>query len=50
MDTSLIPAVLASYGVVARVGTSFGVAEVPPGLRVVTGTKPAQGYEVTWAW
>ena len=39
VDTSLIPALLASHGVEATVGTSFGVAEVPPGLRVVTGVK-----------
>src|SRR5580658_625725 len=40
VDTSLIPALLASHGVEAAVGTSFGAADVPPGLRVVTGTKP----------
>jgi SAM-dependent methyltransferase len=39
VDTSLIPALLASHGVQAAVGTSFGAAEVPPGLRAVTGTK-----------
>ncbi|HEY6295296.1 MAG TPA: class I SAM-dependent methyltransferase [Streptosporangiaceae bacterium] len=39
VDTALIPALLASHGVEAAVGTSFGAAEVPPGLRVVTGTK-----------
>jgi len=39
VDTSLIPARLASCGVVATVETSSGAAEVPPGLRVVTGAK-----------
>jgi SAM-dependent methyltransferase len=39
VDTALIPTLLASHGVEAAVGTSFGAAEVPPGLRVVTGTK-----------
>jgi SAM-dependent methyltransferase len=39
VDTSLIPARLAGAGVRARVGTSFGAAELPPGLRAVTGQK-----------
>jgi SAM-dependent methyltransferase len=39
VDTSLIPALLAGSGVRAAVGTSFGTAELPPGLRAVTGRK-----------
>jgi SAM-dependent methyltransferase len=39
IDTSLIPARLARSGVRATVGTSFGAAELPPGLRAVTGRK-----------
>jgi hypothetical protein len=38
VDTSAIPALLAAHGVTASVGTSFGAAELPPGLRAVTGT------------
>jgi SAM-dependent methyltransferase len=41
VDTSLIPALLAAHGVEAAVGTSFGGADLPPGLRAVTGTKHA---------
>ncbi len=41
VDTSLIPALLREHGVAAAVGSSFGAAELPPGLRAVTGTKPA---------
>jgi hypothetical protein len=41
VDTSLIPALLASHGVTARVRTSFGVAELPPGMRAVTGVRTA---------
>jgi SAM-dependent methyltransferase len=37
VDTSAIPALLASRGVTATVGSSFGAAELPPGLRAVTG-------------
>jgi SAM-dependent methyltransferase len=40
VDTSAIPALLGEHGVTAAVGTSFGAAELPPGLRAVTGTKP----------
>jgi SAM-dependent methyltransferase len=40
VDTSRIPALLAEHGVTAAVGRSFGDAEVAPGLRTVTGTKP----------
>jgi SAM-dependent methyltransferase len=39
VDTSLIPALLESHGVAARVGTSFGAEELPPGLRTVTGVR-----------
>ena len=39
VDTSLIPALLASYGVTATVRTSFGAAELPPGMRAVTGVR-----------
>ena len=39
VDTSLIPARLASRGVRATVGTRFGAAELPPGLRAVTGVR-----------
>jgi SAM-dependent methyltransferase len=37
VDTSLIPALLGRQGVVARVGSSFGAEQLPPGLRTVTG-------------
>src|SRR6202042_3914665 len=39
VDTSLIPALLAGQGVRAAVGTSFGAAELPPGMRAVTGVR-----------
>ena len=39
VDTSLIPALLRSHGVDATVGTAFGAAELPPGLRAVTGVR-----------
>jgi SAM-dependent methyltransferase len=39
VDTSLIPALLASHGVTATVGPSFGAAELPPGMRAVTGVR-----------
>jgi SAM-dependent methyltransferase len=39
VDTALIPARLAEVGVRATVGTCFGVAELPPGLRAVTGLR-----------
>jgi SAM-dependent methyltransferase len=39
VDTSRIPALLGEHGVTATVGPSFGGAEVPPGLRAVTGRK-----------
>lgn len=39
VDTSQIPALLAGHGVRAAVGTSFGDAELPAGLRSVTGRK-----------
>jgi hypothetical protein len=34
-----LPDLLAAHGVRASVGTSFGDAELPPGLRSVTGRK-----------
>ena len=37
VDTAAIPALLAAHGVAAAVGSSFGAAELPPGLRAVTG-------------
>jgi SAM-dependent methyltransferase len=39
IDTSALPALLAAHGVRAAVGTAFGDAELPPGLRSVTGRK-----------
>jgi len=39
VDTSRIPALLAGHGVQATVGTAFGEAELPVGLRSVTGRK-----------
>ncbi len=39
VDTSLLPALLAAHGVRAEVGTAFGAADLPPGLRSVTGRK-----------
>ena len=39
VDTSLIPDLLAAHGVTATVGTSFGAAELPPGLHAVTGVR-----------
>jgi SAM-dependent methyltransferase len=39
VDTSLIPALLGSHGMAATVGSSFGAAELPPGMRAVTGVR-----------
>jgi SAM-dependent methyltransferase len=39
VDTSGIPALLAGHGVTATLGTSFGAAELPPGLIAVTGRR-----------
>lgn len=39
VDTSRIPTLLARHGVRASVGTSFGDAELPAGLRSVIGRK-----------
>ena len=39
VDTSLIPVLLASCGVTATVASAFGTAELPPGLRAVTGVR-----------
>jgi hypothetical protein len=49
-DTARIPALLRGHGVLARVGRSFGAETLPPGLRVITGHKPAgqPGAQATW--
>jgi SAM-dependent methyltransferase len=39
VDTSRLPGLLAAHGVRAEVGTAFGAADLPPGLRSVTGRK-----------
>jgi SAM-dependent methyltransferase len=39
VDTSRIPARLREHGVAATVGRAFGAAELPPGLRAVTGVR-----------
>jgi SAM-dependent methyltransferase len=39
VDTSRLPALLAGHGVRASVGTAFGDAELPAGLRTVSGRK-----------
>ena len=39
VDTALIPPLLASHGVTATLRTSFGAAELPPGMRAVTGVR-----------
>ncbi len=39
VDTSRLPPLLAGHGVRASVGTAFGDAELPVGLRTVTGRK-----------
>jgi SAM-dependent methyltransferase len=39
VDTASIPARLASCGVTATVASAFGTAELPPGLRAVTGVR-----------
>ena len=39
VDTSLIPALLGAHGVAARVGSAFGTAKLPPGMRAVTGIR-----------
>jgi SAM-dependent methyltransferase len=39
VDTSALPSLLAVHGVRAEVGTAFGTADLPPGLRSVTGRK-----------
>ena len=43
VDTTLIPALLGRHGVVARVGSSFGAEELPPGLRTVIGIRSGAG-------
>ena len=39
VDTSALPTLLAAHGVRAEVGTAFGAADLPPGLRSITGRK-----------
>jgi hypothetical protein len=39
VDTSQIPGLLARHGVEAAVGTRFGDAELPPGMRAMTGIR-----------
>jgi SAM-dependent methyltransferase len=39
VDTSQIPVLLAGHGVAATVGSAFGDAELPPGMRAVTGVR-----------
>ncbi len=39
VDTARIPALLADHGVQATVGSGFGDAELPPGMRAVTGLR-----------
>jgi SAM-dependent methyltransferase len=41
VDTSLVPKLLATHGVEARVADSFGSEELPTGLRAVIGARPA---------
>jgi SAM-dependent methyltransferase len=41
LDTAQIPALLNEHGIEARVGSAFGSETLPPGLRVITGHKPA---------
>jgi len=43
VDTSRLPALLAEHGVTAAVGSSFGPAELPPGMRAVIGRKNGTG-------
>ena len=42
VDTGLVPALLATHGVEARVARSFGSEELPTGLRAVIGQRPAR--------
>ncbi len=39
VDTAAVPAFLKEYGIDATVGSSFGMEELPVGLRVVTGRR-----------
>ena len=41
-DTALVPELLRGHGVHAEVRSSFGSETLPPGLRAVTGHKPAR--------
>ena len=38
VDTAVLPGMLREHGVDARVATTFGAAELPPGLVAVIGT------------
>ena len=40
IDTNRVPALLATYGVVAHVADSFGSEELPTGLRTLIGYRP----------
>jgi SAM-dependent methyltransferase len=40
VETTRIPAVLATHGVDVRVGESFGEEELPPGLVAIVGSRP----------
>lgn len=41
IDTATVPSLLAAEGVRASVGSSFGTEQLPDGLAVITGTRPA---------
>ena len=41
IDTARIPALLRQHGIEAGVSSSFGAETLPPGLRAITGRKPA---------
>jgi SAM-dependent methyltransferase len=43
IDTARIPALLGQHGIQARVSASFGAETLPPGLRAITGHRPAPG-------
>jgi hypothetical protein len=39
VEVALIPPLLAGHGVQATVGSAFGDAELPPGMRAVIGVR-----------
>jgi hypothetical protein len=41
IDTARVPTLLARHGVEATVGGSFGAEQLPEGLHVVIGRRPA---------